>query len=246
MNYYQNENEKIVLSYEGKKVLDFLGLSLTDLKKISSYDLINICKKAGEPLKGFSKSGSGNKHSQKTGNVYNLGLKDNYEGFSSGGDSGSPNRFYSLDAWWEKRNITLTDESAFFDVPKPSKAEKNKGLDFKGNISDEAKINENLNSDNPNIKGRKVNLISNICLKSKGNFHNTVKPVKLFTYLCELFSKKGDTVLDPFMGSGTTGIACSILQREFIGIELEKDYFKIAEARIKEQNKQTSIFKGNN
>jgi len=74
------------------------------------------------------------------------------------------------------------------------------------------------------------------------NNHCTVKSIKLFTYLTELFSKKGDFVLDPFMGSGTTGIACSILNREFIGIELEKDYFKIAEARIKEQNKQTNLF----
>ena len=74
------------------------------------------------------------------------------------------------------------------------------------------------------------------------NNHCTVKSIKLFTYLAELFSKKGDFVLDPFMGSGTTGIACSILQREFIGIELEKDYFKIAEARIKEQNKQGKIW----
>jgi len=44
--------------------------------------------------------------------------------------------------------------------------------------------------------------------------------------------KKGDTVLDPFMGSGTTGVACVNLDRNFVGIEINADYFKIAEKRI--------------
>ena len=49
------------------------------------------------------------------------------------------------------------------------------------------------------------------------------------------WSNKGDTVLDPFMGSGTTGVACKNLNRNFIGIELDKEYFKIAEERINEK-----------
>jgi DNA modification methylase len=51
-------------------------------------------------------------------------------------------------------------------------------------------------------------------------------------YLVKLVSREGATVLDPFMGSGTTGIACKKLNRNFIGIEREADYIKIAEARI--------------
>ena len=48
------------------------------------------------------------------------------------------------------------------------------------------------------------------------------------------WSNEGDTILDPFMGSGTTGVACKNLNRNFIGIELDSDYFKIAETRINE------------
>ena len=65
------------------------------------------------------------------------------------------------------------------------------------------------------------------------NNHPTVKPIKLMEYLVKLVSKEGATILDCFMGSGTTGIACVRLNRNFIGIEKEEEYIKIAEARIK-------------
>jgi site-specific DNA-methyltransferase (adenine-specific) len=64
------------------------------------------------------------------------------------------------------------------------------------------------------------------------NNHPTVKPIALMEYLVKLVSKEGHTVLDPFMGSGSTGIACKKLGKKFIGIEMESDYCKIAEARI--------------
>jgi DNA modification methylase len=62
--------------------------------------------------------------------------------------------------------------------------------------------------------------------------HPTQKPVKLFEFLLEKYSKEGDTIFDPFMGSGTTGVACKNLNRNFIGIELDKDYYEIACKRI--------------
>lgn len=62
--------------------------------------------------------------------------------------------------------------------------------------------------------------------------HMTVKPVMLISHLIRLFTRKGQTILDPFMGSGTTGVACKNLNRNFIGIELDEEYFKIAEKRI--------------
>jgi len=65
------------------------------------------------------------------------------------------------------------------------------------------------------------------------NNHPTVKPVKLMQYLVRLITPKDGTVLDPYMGSGTTGIACKKENFNFVGIELDEDYFKIAEARIK-------------
>jgi len=79
-------------------------------------------------------------------------------------------------------------------------------------------------------------LISNgtiiLPLKAK-NFHPTVKPLSLMKYLITLISREGQVVLDPFMGSGSTGIACKFLNRKFIGIEKESEYFKIAETRIR-------------
>ena len=64
------------------------------------------------------------------------------------------------------------------------------------------------------------------------NVHPTVKPVELMKYLCRLVTPKGGTVLDPFMGSGSTGMAAKNEGFEFIGIEKEKEYFEIAEQRI--------------
>ena len=61
--------------------------------------------------------------------------------------------------------------------------------------------------------------------------HPTQKPIAVMEW-CLRKSKEGDTVLDPFMGSGTTGVACKNLNRNFIGIELDEEYFEIAKARI--------------
>ncbi len=64
------------------------------------------------------------------------------------------------------------------------------------------------------------------------NHHPTVKPVKLMEYLCKLITPLGGVVLDPFMGSGTTGIAAKNLEFSFIGIEMDADYMEIAKRRI--------------
>lgn len=65
------------------------------------------------------------------------------------------------------------------------------------------------------------------------NHHPTVKPLALMEYLIKLISREWQTVLDPFMGSGTTGVACKKLNRRFVGVELHTPYFEIATARIK-------------
>ncbi len=62
--------------------------------------------------------------------------------------------------------------------------------------------------------------------------HPTEKPVGLMKVLVENSSNVGDTVMDLFMGAGATGVACRELGREFIGIEIDEKYFKIAEERI--------------
>ena len=66
--------------------------------------------------------------------------------------------------------------------------------------------------------------------------HPTEKPVKLMEILVENSSNEGDLVLDCFMGSGSTGVACKNLNREFIGMELDEEYFKIACERIEGGN----------
>ena len=62
--------------------------------------------------------------------------------------------------------------------------------------------------------------------------HPTQKPIALMTYLIKTYTDEGETVLDFTMGSGTTGVACKNLNRNFIGIELDESYFKIAQERI--------------
>jgi len=64
--------------------------------------------------------------------------------------------------------------------------------------------------------------------------HPTQKPIALIEYLIKTYTNEGETVLDFCLGSGTTGVACKNLNRNFIGIELDSEYFKIAEKRINE------------
>ena len=73
--------------------------------------------------------------------------------------------------------------------------------------------------------------VSNASQKDK--FHPTQKPVALLEYLIKTYTNEGDIVLDNCMGSGSTGVACVNTNRNFIGIELDKDYFNIAKKRIK-------------
>lgn len=75
----------------------------------------------------------------------------------------------------------------------------------------------------------------------KPNGHPAEKPVDLLSWLILTSTKPGATVLDPFMGSGTTGVACVQTGRNFIGIEIDPDYFAIAEKRIAEAQMQLSL-----
>jgi site-specific DNA-methyltransferase (adenine-specific) len=102
---------------------------------------------------------------------------------------------------------------------------KNKGTisDSTGNSFTENKADETL------VYPRSVLQI----IRDRGKKqHPTQKPVALMEYLIKTYTNEGETVLDFTMGSGTTGVACKNLGRKFIGIELDPDYFKIAEDRI--------------
>jgi hypothetical protein len=113
--------------------------------------------------------------------------------------------------------------SRFYYVAKPSREERDYGTE--GLIArqrDESRKEGNPGGDNPRNRG----------LQPRGNFHPTVKPVELMRWLVKLVTPPGGTVLDPFTGSGTTGMACRYEQREFIGIEREAEYLEIAKRRI--------------
>ena len=122
----------------------------------------------------------------------------------------------------------------YFYCPKTSTEERNRGLEgFSakpiawGNQAKAELKRGNLNfaADGDGTKHNKVAM--------RLNTHPTVKPVELMKYLCRLVTPKGGTVLDPFMGSGSTGMAAKDEGFDFIGIEKEKEYYEIAEARIK-------------
>ena len=122
----------------------------------------------------------------------------------------------------------------YFYCPKTSTEERNRGLEgFSakpiawGNQAKAELKRGNLNfaADGDGTKHNKVAM--------RLNTHPTVKPVELMKYLCRLVTPKGGTVLDPFMGSGSTGIAAKDEGFDFIGIEKEPEYYDIAEARIK-------------
>tara|TARA_B110000116_G_scaffold222384_1_gene201196 strand:- start:104 stop:1228 length:1125 start_codon:yes stop_codon:yes gene_type:complete len=128
-----------------------------------------------------------------------------------------------------------TEWSRYFYCPKTSKAEKNKGLD-----SFEAKpmawgnqAKAELKRGNLDWKGNQGDGTKHNKVSMRVNTHPTVKPQELMKYLCRMVTPKGGTVLDPFMGSGSTGCAAKDEGFNFIGIEKEKEYFDIADARIK-------------
>ena len=136
-------------------------------------------------------------------------------------------RFYSLDAWAEK-NLP------FIIVPKASKKEKNAGVecfgeDFVCEDCENKAEKIKLRFDQPcgNCGGKVVEK------KVKGNNHPTVKPIKLMSYLITMGSRPGDTILDPFAGSGTTGCAAMVLNRDFVLIEKESEYISIIKERLK-------------
>lgn len=74
------------------------------------------------------------------------------------------------------------------------------------------------------------------CSKEKP-VHPTQKPVPLLEYLIKTYTNEGETVLDNCMGSGSTGVACQNTNRNFIGIELDEHYFKVAKKRIEDNIK---------
>ena len=119
----------------------------------------------------------------------------------------------------------------FFYCAKASRGERNAGLEgMEEKWIDETRKEDAPGGNNPRNRGARATT----------NHHPTVKPLALMQYLCRLTkTPTGGVVLDPFMGSGTTGVACVNEGREFIGIEIDPNYLEIAMRRI-EHAQETS------
>ena len=148
---------------------------------------------------------------------------------------GENSKFFDLDVWWEERlkflpKNTAKDFPTLF-VKKPNNSEKEAGLDmFEKKIAGSylGNVDENNNNSlgaNPSRPPSK-----------KANTHPTIKPIELMSYLTILGSRENDVILDPFMGSGTTCISAIMNDRKYIGIELDTEYYKIANSRIEYWN----------
>jgi site-specific DNA-methyltransferase (adenine-specific) len=85
------------------------------------------------------------------------------------------------------------------------------------------------------------NILNFNCVNNYSKVHPNEKPIKLLEYLIKTYTNENETVLDFTMGSGTTGVAAKNTNRNFIGIELDTEYFKIAEKRINEAQTQTKL-----
>jgi site-specific DNA-methyltransferase (adenine-specific) len=153
---------------------------------------------------------------------------------STGGRIGNKNGAYSgigvigFTTKYEKGDSGFGDKggaSRFFYVAKASQKERNKGLqDFEAKRASAYGYDVGL--------GQKAEGMFKDRNPIKQNFHPTIKPIKLMQYLVRLVTPPNGVVLDPFMGSGTTGIACKLEGFDFVGMEQDENYHKIAQARI--------------
>ena len=119
--------------------------------------------------------------------------------------------------------IDEADTQSFIYCAKASKSERNAGLEgLPERRESDRERDDGVGGDNPRNRTN----------EAKQNFHPTVKPLALMRYLIKLVTPPGGTVLDPFLGSGTTAVAAILEGFEWIGCEMTEDYFPIIEARV--------------
>lgn len=128
------------------------------------------------------------------------------------------------------RRLDTGSAARFFYCPKASRTDRNEGCED----MERKPLRWSAGDQNPG------SFQSKGTDKTSQNHHPTVKPTDLMAYLCRLVTPPGGTVLDPFMGSGSTGKACMREGFTFIGIEREADYMAIAQARIEHEARRVS------
>jgi site-specific DNA-methyltransferase (adenine-specific) len=193
----------------GDGTSDNIGGGFTDAngeETVEDWNCVDDC-----PIKILDEQ-SGESKSNKRGAVYNKPTENS--------------NIYTPAASDYRDDNTYADKggaSRFFYTPKTSKSERNWGLeDFEETISSDRKAIHNVGANNPRNRSG----------KPKANIHPTVKPVKLMQYLARLITPPNGLVLDPFNGSGTTGIACKLEGFDYIGLEISEEYCEIARGRI--------------
>ncbi len=146
-----------------------------------------------------------------------------------------------------KRNIGgVGGASRFYYVAKTSRRERNLGLEGLEATTDKSKgggLHRVCESCGTSILKPCSCEVRSFIVPPLKNCHPTVKPINLMTYLCRLVTPVGGTVLDPYMGSGSTGIASILEGFDFIGMEMDPEYFKIAEARINNHEDYIDLLK---
>ena len=131
-------------------------------------------------------------------------------------------------------NITVFSKKKHKYYPIKFKGKKNHASKPRKAISNIHAFKKNTNGIDINDMKYPKSIIKIKSTDSTRNLHPTQKPVPLLEYLIKTYTDENDTVLDFTMGSGSTGVACKNLNRNFIGIELDTDYFNIAKKRIDE------------
>lgn len=105
-------------------------------------------------------------------------------------------------------------------------------------IRRESKVNSGFGRNLENWVGRDMAYPTNvlhIATESRNRNHSAVYPISLPSWFIKLFTKKGDLVLDPFIGSGTTAVAAKKLGRNYLGIEIKREFVELAKIRLKEE-----------
>jgi len=159
-----------------------------------------------------------------------------------GGDSRTSKSTYDKGIWGNAKPVEskalYNDKggaSRFFYVAKASKSERNKGLEG----FEEKEPQHDFGTDFGESRETRTHTMTK-------NFHPTIKPIKLMQYLVRLVTPPNGIVLDPFCGSGTTGIACKLEGVDFVGMEQDSEYTKIAQARIDNYEEKTQNNTKNN
>lgn len=166
-------------------------------------------------------------------------------------------RYFSLDLWFiemmrKNTNELIDNKFPIITIPKPTVLEKDKGLEkekvAKAVMLEYHRPTADTNPDQWEYLPTETPFGGANRSGNQKNNHPTVKPIALMSYLISIGSMEKDVVVDPFMGSGTTGIAAVLTNRKFVGYEIKEDYFRIASKRVsawlKEKTAKKSVRDG--